>query len=271
MKILFFGDIIGKPGRQVVKKVLPELKKKYEPDLFLANAENLAHGKGITKDSVSEILAAGVDYLTLGNHAFAIRGASEILEDKKDPIIRPANWAPNVPGRGYEVINIRSKKILLVNLIGRVFMGAQYDNPFSCADQILEDYSLGEEDGKEKMSAIILDWHAEATSEKMVMGWYLDGKVSAVLGTHTHIGTDNFRVLPQGTAYVTDIGMVGSRDSILGVDKNIIIKRFLTQINYRMEVVRDGPVLVEAMLVTIDDKTGLAQNIEKIREIVKIE
>ncbi len=270
MKILFFGDIVGKPGRQAIKKILPDFKKRFEPDLVFANGENLAHGKGITKESVKEVLDAGVNYLTLGNHTFAIKGANEILEDKNLPIIRPANWAPNVPGRGYEIISVRSKKILLVNLIGRVFMGAQYDNPFSCIDQILDEYSLGNEDGKEKVSAIIIDWHAEATSEKMIMGWHLDGKVSAVLGTHTHIGTDDYRILPGSTAYVTDIGMVGVQNSVLGVDKDIILKRFLTQINYRMEVAQ-GPVLVEAMLVAIDDKTGLAQNIQKIKELVKVE
>lgn len=270
MKVLFFGDIVGKPGRQAIKKLLPDLKKRYEPDLVLANAEHLAHGKGITKESVKEIIGAGVDYLTAGNHAFSMKGAGELLQDKNQPMIRPANWAPNVPGRGYEIIRLRSKKILLVNLIGRVFMGAQYDNPFACIDQILDEYALVVEDGKEKMSAIIVDWHAEATSEKMVMGWYLDGKVSAVLGTHTHIGTDDWRVLPQGTAYVTDIGMVGPQNSVLGVDKDIIIKRFLTQINYRMEVAETSQILAESVLVTIDDKTGLAQDIQKIKEIVKV-
>lgn len=270
MKILFFGDIVGKPGRQAIKKILPDLKKRFEPDLVLANGENLAHGKGITKESVAEVLETGIDYLTLGNHTFAIKGASEILDDKKIPIIRPANWAPKVPGRGYEIIKIRSKKILLVNLIGRVFMGAQYDNPFSCINQILDEYSLKDEDGKEKMSAILIDWHAEATSEKIIMGCYLDGKVSAVLGTHTHIGTDDYRVLPAGTAYVSDIGMTGVQDSILGVDKEIILKRFLTQINYRMEVA-SGPVLVETVLITLDDKTGLAQNIEKVKIITDVD
>ena len=269
MRILFFGDIVGKPGREAIKKILPKLKEKYEPDLVFANGENLAHGKGITEESVKEVLSAGIDYLTLGNHTFAIKGASDILENKKMSVIRPANWAPNTPGRGCAQISLRSKKILLVNLIGRVYMGQQFDNPFSAIDEILEEYSLGKESGKEHVSAIIVDWHAEATSEKMIMGWYLDGKVSAVLGTHTHIGTDDWRVLPGGTAYVTDIGMVGPQNSVLGVDKDIILKRFLTQINYRMEVAQ-GPVLAEVMLLTLDDKTGLAQDIQKIKEIVEV-
>lgn len=269
MKILFFGDIVGKPGRQAINKILPELKEKFEPDLIFANGENLAHGKGISEDSLKEIIDAGVDWLTLGNHAFAKKEAKEILDDKKWPVIRPANWAPNIPGRGWATINLRSKKILLMNLMGRVFMHEQIDNPFEKAEEILEEYSLEKKSGSERVSAIILDWHAEASSEKAVMGWFLDGKVSAVLGTHTHIGTDDARILPKGTAFISDIGMVGVKDSILGVDKEIILKRFLTQLPYHMEVA-EGPVLVNAVAITLDDKTGLAQNIEKIKETVEI-
>lgn len=269
MKILFFGDIVGKPGRQAIKKILPDLKRKYEPDLIFANGENLAHGKGISQESAKEVIGAGIDWLTLGNHAFAQKGGVEILEDKKWPVIRPANWAANIPGRGHVLINVRSKKVLLVNLIGRVFMHQQFDDPFACAGAILEDYSLEKKSGADKVNAIILDWHAEATSEKMAMGWHLDGKVSAVLGTHTHIGTDDARILPKGTAYVSDIGMVGVQDSVLGVDKEIILKRLLTQMPYKMEVA-EGKVLVDAVLVTLDDKTGLAQNIQKIKEIIEV-
>ena len=270
MKILFFGDIVGQPGRQAIKKILPQLKSKYEPDLVIANGENLAHGKGISEDSLKEVFEAGIDWLTSGNHIFAKKGAIEILENKEKRILRPANWSANTPGRGYVVINVRSKKILLVNLIGRVFMGQNFDDPFACISQILEEYSLKEGDGLEKIAGIIIDWHAEATSEKMAMAWHLDGRVSAVLGTHTHIGTDDFRVLPEGTAFVSDVGMVGGQDSILGVDRKTILKRFLTQMPYKMEVA-EGPVLVNAVVVTIDDKTGLAQNIEKIREVVEVE
>jgi metallophosphoesterase (TIGR00282 family) len=269
MKVLFFGDIVGKPGRQAIRKILPELKEKYEPDLVLANGENLAHGKGISHDSIKEMVDAGIDWLTLGNHAFAKKGTLDIFEDKNLPILRPANWGEEVPGRGFAEINLRSKKILLINLVGRVFMQQQFDNPFTLAKTILEDYSLKKNAGSEHVSAIIVDWHAEATSEKMAMGWNLDGEVSAVIGTHTHIGTDDWRVLPQGTAYVSDVGMVGVQDSVLGVDKEIILKRFLTQMSYHMEVA-EGPVLVNAILITLDDKTGLAQNIKKIKEIVGV-
>lgn len=270
MKILFFGDIVGQPGRQAIKKILPQLKKKYEPDLVLANGENLAHGKGISEDSLREVMVAGIDWLTSGNHVFVKKGAVDILEDKGWPILRPANWGRNIPGRGYEIISVRSKKILLINLIGRVFMGQDFDDPFATAEQILDEYSLKEEDGKEKVSAIIVDWHAEATSEKMAMGWFLDGRVSAVIGTHTHVGTDDFRVLSQGTAYVSDVGMVGVQNSVLGVDKDIIIKRFLSQMPYKMDLA-EGDAIMNFVLISLDDKTGLAQNIEKIKEIIEIE
>ncbi|MBI4708656.1 MAG: TIGR00282 family metallophosphoesterase [Candidatus Portnoybacteria bacterium] len=269
MKVLFFGDIVGKPGRQAIKKILPELKEKFEPDLILANGENLAHGKGISQESLKEAIDAGINWITTGNHVFTGKGAVEILEDKNWPVLRPANWTAKTPGRGFEIISLRSKKILLINLIGRIFMREQLNDPFSCVNEILEDYSLSKEVGKEMVSAIIVDWHAEATSEKVVMGWHLDGRVSAVLGTHTHVATDDARILPQGTAYISDVGMVGPRDSVLGVDKDIIIKRFLMQMPYKMELA-PGPVLVNAVLITLDDKTGLAQNIEKIKEVVEV-
>jgi len=269
MKILFFGDIVGRPGREAIKKILPELKKKYEPDLVLANGENLSHGRGISLSGFKELRESGIDWLTSGNHAFARKEAKEIFEDKNQPILRPANWPKGAPGRGYEIINLRSKKILLINLIGRVYMAQQFNDPFACVDNILEDYSLVKSAGCDKVDEIIVDWHAEASSEKMVMGWYLDGRVSAVLGTHTHVGTDDAQILPQGTAYVSDIGMVGPKNSVLGVDKEIVLKRFLTQMPHQMEVAQ-GPVLVNAVLLTLDDAAGLAQNIEKIRDIVEV-
>ncbi|MDD5589716.1 MAG: TIGR00282 family metallophosphoesterase [Candidatus Portnoybacteria bacterium] len=267
MKLLFFGDIIGKPGREAIKKILPELKKQHNPDLVFANGENLSHGKGISEESLNQMKEAGINWFTSGNHVFARKGAIEILENKKWPVLRPANWGEGIPGRGWEIIELRSKKILLVNLIGRVFMNQQFDDPFACINHILDEYSLNKEDGKVQVSAIIVDWHAEATSEKIALGWHLDGRVSAVLGTHTHVATNDDRVLPGGTAFISDMGMVGVQDSVLGVDKNIIVKRFLTQMPYRMELA-EGGVLVNAVVITLDDSTGLAQNIEKIREVV---
>jgi len=261
MKILFFGDIVGQPGRQAIKEILPQWQKKYQPDLIIANGENSAHGSGITEKCLNEILKAGIDFITLGDHTWKQKGVNALLNDKKTPLIRPANFPPNLPGQGERLIELRTKKILVINLIGRVFMHENYDCPFRAADKILEDKA-------EEADIIIVDWHAEATSEKVCMGWYLDGRVSAVLGTHTHIPTADARVLPKGTAYISDIGMVGTRDSSLGRDKDAAIKMALTQIKQRLEVA-EGPVEVDAVLVEISEK-GKAKKIELIQGIVAL-
>jgi metallophosphoesterase (TIGR00282 family) len=259
MRIIFFGDIVGKPGREAIQKILPQWQKKYQPDLVIANGENLAHGRGITEKGLKEILAAGVDLVTSGDHIWDQKGIANLLENKEIPLIRPANFPPNVPGQGYQLIELRTKKILVINLIGRVFMHEQYDDPFRTADQILAEEA-------EKADAIIVDWHAEATSEKVCLGWYLDGRVSAILGTHTHVPTADARILPQGTAYISDTGMVGVRDSSLGADKKNALKRFLTQMPLKLEVA-EGPVEVNAVLVEIG-KQGRAKKIKKLQEIV---
>lgn len=261
MKILFFGDIVGQPGREALKEILPKWKKKYQPDLILANGENSAHGNGITKKGLEEILAAGVDLITLGDHTWDRKETIGLLEDKNIPLIRPANFPAGVPGQGYQIIEVRTKKVLVINLIGRVFMREQYDDPFRKAEQILEEVGQG-------MNGIIVDWHTEATAEKVSLGWYLDGRVAAVLGTHTHIPTADARVLPQGTAYISDVGMVGARDSSLGMDKGIALKRFLTQMNQKFEVAK-GPVEVDAVIVEIDNQAK-AKKIEKLQEIIAL-
>jgi len=260
MKILFFGDIVGQPGRKAIGKILPKWKKKYQPDLVIANGENISHGSGITQRTLDEILSYGIDLVTSGDHIWKQKGVSALLNDKKTPLIRPANLSPGLPGQGYRLIKLRTKKILVINLIGRVFMSQQYDDPFRKADEILENEA-------DSADIIIIDWHAEATAEKVCLGWYLDGRVSAVLGTHTHIPTADERILPQGTAYISDIGMVGVRDSSLGRTKEDAIKRYLTQTHVRLEV-PEGPVEVNAVLVEID-KNGKGKKIERIREIVK--
>jgi metallophosphoesterase (TIGR00282 family) len=259
MRILFFGDIVGRPGREALKEILPKWKKEYQPDLVVANGENLAHGKGITEKSLQEILELGVDLVTSGDHIWDQKGVAVLLEDKEIPILRPANFPECVPGQGCRVVEVRTKKILVINLIGRVFMHEQYDDPFRKADQILEE--VGEE-----INGIIVDWHAEATSEKVCLGWYLDGRVSAVLGTHTHIPTADARILPKGTAYISDVGMVGVRDSSLGMDKEMAIKRFLTQMNQKLEVAK-GSVEVNAVILELDNQ-GQAKKIEKLQKIV---
>lgn len=262
MKILMFGDVVGKPGRKAVAKILPELKKKYDLDLVIANAENLAHGIGITKKTVDFILKAGVDVLTGGNHIFAKKEGIDLLANKEYPILRPANYPPGVVGQGYRLIEIRTKKVLIINLIGRVFFALDYDCPFRLADEILKKY--------EEIPIKIVDFHAEATSEKKAFGFYLDGRVSAVLGTHTHIPTQDFKILSKKTAYVTDIGMVGSSNSVIGDKKESVIKRFLSQIPVKLEIKEEGPVEVNAVFIEIDDQTGKAKKIEKIYQDVDI-
>ena len=264
LKILFFGDVSGRVGRNAITKILPSLKKKLDPDLVIANAENIAHGVGITEKTLQELIDAGVDFFTSGDHVFDKKDVLGVLEDKNSPLIRPANFPPGVPGMGAKLFEIGTKKVLVINLIGRVFLKNNYDCPFRKADEILDEFK------DENLSAIIVDFHAEATSEKNGLAQYLDGRVSAMLGTHTHVGTDDWQILPGGTAFVTDIGMVGAKDSILGVDKKGILKTFLTQISEVHEIPEEGICTVNAVYLEIDPKTKQAKKIKKIKEEIKI-
>ena len=256
MLVLAIGDIIGRPGRQAVQKLLPGLREQYKVDLVIANAENVAGGLGVTPPTANELLEAGVDVMTSGNHVWAQKEILPYLDDEKMPILRPLNYPPGVAGRGYLVSN----KALVVNLIGRTFM-SDYDCPFRAMDSLLNEIGR-------KPPIIIVDFHAEATSEKMAMGRYLDGRVSAVLGTHTHVGTIDAQLLPQGTAYVTDIGMTGPMESIIGDDINAVIQRFLTMIHNRLPV-GQGKVMFNAVLVEIENKSGRATSIERIYKEVE--
>ncbi len=248
--ILAIGDIIGKPGRQAVRELLPDLRRRYGVDLVMANAENTAGGIGLTSTTARELFDAGVDVLTSGNHIWAQKEIIPYLEGEM-PILRPLNYPPGVPGRGYIV----SSQAMVVNLIGRTFMG-DFDCPFRAMDKLLAEL-------EPEPSVIIIDFHAEATSEKMAMGRYLDGRVSAVLGTHTHVGTTDAQLLPQGTAYVTDIGMTGPINSVIGDDTESVLQRFLTAIPYRLSVGK-GKVMLNAILVRIDDGKGRAISIDRI-------
>ena len=244
------GDVIGKPGRQTVQKLLPGLRQQYKLDMVMANAENAAGGLGLTLATAEELLDAGVDVLTSGNHIWDRREIIPYL-DEDMPILRPLNYPPGVPGRGY----IATDKALVVNLIGRTFIG-NFDCPFRAMDQLLSEF-------KDRQPVIIVDFHAEATSEKMAMGRYLDGRVSAVLGTHTHIGTIDAQLLHQGTAYVTDIGMTGPADSIIGDETESVLQRFLTMLPHRLSV-GTGKTIFNAVLVSIDDESGKATSIDRI-------
>ena len=254
MKILAIGDIIGKPGRNAVKEVLPGLCGEYDIDLVVGNGENAAGGLGLTPGTADELFDSGIDVITSGNHIWAYNEITPYL-DSELAILRPLNYPPMNPGRGY----LRKNNVLIVNLVGRVFMG-HVDCPFRAMDQLLAEF-------EHKSIPIIVDFHAEATSEKVAMGRYLDGRVSAVLGTHTHVGTADARILPGGTAYVTDIGMVGPMDSVIGDDPDSVIKRFLTQIPSRLSVGR-GTVSFDAILVEVDDKTGKAVAVQRIQRTV---
>jgi metallophosphoesterase (TIGR00282 family) len=253
MIVLAIGDIIGKPGRQVVRELLPELRETHRVDLVIANAENVAGGLGVTPSTAYELLDEGVDILTSGNHIWRHKEIFPYL-DSEMPILRPLNYPPGVAGRGYI-----TGKAIVVNLIGRTFMN-NYDCPFRAMDQLLEEL-------KGRPPVIIVDFHAEATSEKMAMGRYLDGRVSAVLGTHTHVGTIDAQILPGGTAYVTDIGMTGPTDSIIGDDIEAVLRRFLTMMPHHLSV-GTGKKAFNAILVTVDNKSGKATKIERIsREV----
>jgi len=244
------GDIVGRPGRQAVKELLPGLRQQYGFSLVIANAENVAGGLGLTSTTAEELLSAGVDVLTSGNHIWAQKEIIPHL-DGEMPILRPLNYPPGVPGKGYIV----NRQAMVVNLIGRTFMG-DLDCPFRAIDQLLTEV-------KPKPPVIIVDFHAEATSEKVAMGRYLDGRVSAVLGTHTHVGTTDTQLLPQGTAYVTDIGMTGPIDSVIGMETEVVIQRFLTGIPHRMSVAK-GKTMFNAVLVRVDKESGRAISIDRI-------
>lgn len=264
MKILFFGDIVGKIGRKAIKEILPELKKEYQVDLVIANAENIAHGIGVTEKILEEMKEAGIDLFTSGNHVFAKPEAEEILKAKNSVLLRPANYPDTVAGRGFRVVEVGSRSILVINLIGRVFMKENFDCPFKKIDEILAKVET------ENLTGIIVDFHAEATSEKVAFGWYVDGRVTAVFGTHTHVPTADAKILPQGTAYVSDVGMVGAIDSIIGDKKEPILKSFLTQTPQALEIPEEGEVEVDAALLEIDPSNKKAKEFIRLDRKIKV-
>lgn len=257
MRILFIGDIVGKPGREALRLLLPGLVKKYKIDCAIANAENAAGGSGITPRIAEELFGFGLNMLTSGDHIWKRKEVLEII-DSEMRILRPANYPPGSPGRGYGTIETKKGKTLgVINLEGRVFMST-LDCPFKCAREALEEL-------KEKTPVILVDIHAEATSEKIALGWFLDGMVSAVLGTHTHVQTADERILPGGTAYITDLGMTGPYDSVIGRKVEQILARFLTQMPVRFEMAQDN-VQLHGVVLDIDEKTGKAASIERVQE-----
>ncbi len=259
MKILFLGDVFGKPGRQAVQRLVPRLIARERVDLVVANAENSASGIGVTPESAEELLAAEVNLLTSGNHIWAKREIVPYLDRPGCRLLRPANYPPGAPGRGRAIVETPDgRKLGVLNLEGRVFMKA-LDDPFRAALEGVE--ALRAEGAK----AILVDMHCEATSEKGAMGWFLDGKVAAVLGTHTHVQTADARVLPGGTAFVTDVGMCGPWDSVIGVKKELVLDRFLSARPISFEPAKRD-VWLQGAIVDVDDGTGLARGIERVQE-----
>jgi metallophosphoesterase (TIGR00282 family) len=259
MKLLFFGDVVGKPGRQALKLRARALAESEGADLLVANGENSSGGIGIDPGSARDLLATGVDVLTSGNHIWQRKEIYDYL-DASDRLLRPANLAPGVPGRGWSVYETAKGPVAVVNLIGRVFM-APADCPFRAADAILE--RIGD-----RARVILVDMHAEATSEKVGMGRYLDGRVSAVVGSHTHVQTADEVVLPGGTAYISDTGMCGPADSVIGMRTAQVLKRFLDQLPVRFDV-GEGPPLLQGVAIDVDETTGRARGIRRIREVLK--
>jgi metallophosphoesterase (TIGR00282 family) len=256
MRILAIGDIVGRPGRMAVTEFLPALRGEYGIDFVIANGENAAGGFGLTLQTARELYDAGVDVITSGNHIWAQKEIIPYL-DTDAPVLRPLNYPPGVPGRGWLVTG----GVMVVNLIGRTFIN-EYDCPFRTMDSLLETVT-------DRPPVVFVDFHAEATSEKVALGYYLDGRVSAVLGTHTHVGTIDTMILRGGTAYVTDIGMTGPADSVIGDDKELVIERFLTMMPNRL-VVANGRPTFTSILVDVDGATGRATRIERLsREMQK--
>jgi len=254
MNILFIGDVIGSPGREKIADCLPGLKERYGIGLTVVNGENAAGGIGIVKKAADEIFSAGADVITLGNHSFDKKEYAEIIEHPN--VVRPANYPELVPGRGFTV----AAGAAIVSLMGRFNMPS-VDSPFSAADAVLKKLSSFSPSPK----IIVVDFHAELTSEKAAMGYYLDGRVSAVIGTHTHVQTADERVLPHGTGYITDAGMVGGLNSVIGVEKGAVIKKFLTGMPVRFEVEKED-IVINGVVLRVDDETGRCEHIERIKK-----
>jgi len=248
--VLFFGDVVGKPGRELLVARLADLRSQLQADAVIANGENATDGKGIKPSHAEELFGAGVDVITTGNHVYRQRDTYRYL-DEQFRLLRPHNFLASNPGRGVTVVDTPGGRVGVVNLSGDLYLYPAH-SPFEVVDQALEQLH--------GVRSVVVDFHAEATSEKVAMGWYLDGRVSAVIGTHTHVRTADARLLPGGTAYMTDAGMCGSRDSVIGVKKELVLERFLTQLPVRFEVA-EGDVWLEGVLIEIGD-SGRALRIE---------
>lgn len=257
MRVLILGDVVGRPGRKALRDLVRSLVMKEGFDLVIANAENAAGGMGVDVKSAEDLFTAGAHVLTSGNHIWKKKEIYSYLEHQPC-LLRPANYPDGAPGRGWiRWKNEQGRRALIVNVQGRVFMPNHVEDPFRCVDAILREHG-------DYSPVVIVDMHAEATSEKNAMGWYLDGRVSLVYGTHTHVQTADERILPGGTAYITDLGMCGAFDSVIGIERDIVIQGFLSQLPRKFEVAGDNVVL-QGIMVDVDDATGRATNIQRFR------
>lgn len=256
MIVLFIGDIVAEAGRNIVKRFLPDLRKKYSPDVIIANGENSAGGMGITPEIYFDFMDQGIDIVTGGNHSFDKKDGYQVMKEEPN-ILRPANYPAALPGRGHLIHTLKDgRKLGVINIMGRTFMDP-LDCPFRMVENLIAEI-------KNQTNCIFVDFHAEATSEKVAFAWHLDGRVSAVVGTHTHIQTADERILNHGTALLTDAGMTGSYDSVIGVKKEIILEKYIVKRGRRFEMAKENPWLCGAV-IEIDDITGKARSIERIR------
>ena len=262
LRCLIIGDIIGKPGREAVAALLPQLRRELALDMVIANGENVAAGMGITPRLADELLGMDIDVITSGNHIWDKREIYDYLETDR-PLLRPINYPDEAPGRGWLIHHLPDgDEVAVVNAMGRVFMN-QLDSPFNAIDRLLDEAAV------ELPPVRIVDFHCEITSEKNAMGWHLDGRVTAVVGTHTHVPTADARLLPKGTAYISDIGMTGPRDSIIGMSVETVMPRFLRHLPTRF-VVAEGPVSFNAVLITAERASGRASSIELVQRLVEV-
>lgn len=257
MRFLLIGDVVGRPGRHCVRDLLPRIIENYEIDFVIANGENIASGTGFNEKTATELFSYGVNVLTMGNHVWDKKEAIDYITKEKR-IVRPVNYPAGTPGQGYALFSCRGQSIGVINACGRIFM-TSLDCPFRTVKKAVEEL-------RSQTKIIIVDFHAEATSEKIALGRYLDGQVSAVVGTHTHVQTADERILTGGTAYITDLGMTGPLESILGIEPEIVLRKFITQLPVRFQVAKKGPLQFNAVLVDVDEKSGLATKIIRIAD-----
>lgn len=255
MKILFIGDVVGKKGQEALKQFLPQLKQEHHPQVTIINGENISDGKGISEKLYKWLLSLGANVITLGNHAWDNREIYEFIEDA-NCLVRPINLPANTPGQGVRFINVNQQKIAVVNALGSVFMNSCIE-PFTYLPQVIDEI-------RKETPFIFVDFHAEATSEKQALGYLLDGKVSAVVGTHTHVQTNDARILPLGTAYQTDVGMTGAIEGVIGFNYHQVVNKFMTQLPMRLEQALTDELVLSGCVIELNNQTGLAQRIEPI-------